>query len=140
MFRGIFGRGLQSHLVAMNGDPESKKGGVTAWVYKAVLEKELCPLMQENLIFMHDNASIHTKKNVKKWLREKNYEVMVWPPYLPDFNHIENLLFLLKEEIYICHLELITMGETNEALEALIAATQASWQHISQDVFNILYD
>jgi hypothetical protein len=25
-------------------------------------------------------------------------------------------------------------------LEALIAATQASWQHISQDVFNILYD
>ncbi len=78
--------------MAMDGDPDSKKGGVTARVYKAVLEKELPPLMQENSIFMHDNASIHTEKNVKKWLREKNYEVMVWPPYSPDLNLIENFV------------------------------------------------
>ncbi len=66
MFWGIFGWGVQSHLMAMDRDPESKKGGVTARVYKAVLEKELPLLMQENLIFMHDNASIHKEKNVKK--------------------------------------------------------------------------
>ncbi len=126
--------------MAMDGDPDSKKGGVTARVYKAVLEKELPPLMQENSIFMHDNASIHTEKNVKKWLREKNYEVMVWPPYSPDLNPIENLWFLLKDEIYKSHPELMTMGETNEALEALIAAAQASWQRISQDVLNKLCD
>ncbi len=32
------------------------------------------------------------------------------------------------------------MGETEEAMEALIAAAQASWQRISQDVLNKLCD
>ncbi len=34
----------------------------------------------------------------------------------------------------------MTMGETNQALEALIATAQASWQRISQNVLTNLFD
>jgi hypothetical protein len=65
---------------------------------------------------------------------------MVWPSHSPDHNSLDNLLFLIKEEIYKPHPELRTTGETNAALEALISAAQASWQHISQYVLNKLCD
>ncbi len=77
MFCGISGWGVRSHLVAIDKDPESKKGGVTAPVYKVMLEKQLSPLMQEISIVIYDNASIYTENYVKKWLREQNYKVMV---------------------------------------------------------------
>lgn len=42
-------------------------------------------------IFMHDNASVHTARIVKNLLEEMGVDVMIWPPYSPDLNPIENL-------------------------------------------------
>ncbi len=41
MFWGIFGYNICSNRTAMDGDADSKRGGVTARVYKGLLEKEM---------------------------------------------------------------------------------------------------
>lgn len=60
MFWGAIRYGLISELILCDGDPESKRGGVTARVYKEILEEELPKLIEPHVIFMQDNASIHT--------------------------------------------------------------------------------
>jgi hypothetical protein len=80
-----------TELVVMKGDPESKRGGVTAKAYTAVLQEHLPTILRPDSIFIHDNARPHTAKKTQKWLRENNVELMEWPPYSPDLNPIENV-------------------------------------------------
>jgi transposase len=40
---------------------------------------------------MHNNASMHTAQIIKALLEELGVNLMVWPPYSPDLNPIENL-------------------------------------------------
>ena len=60
--------------------------------YIDILENELLPFIQENFCtnhykFQDDNAPVHTAKNVKKWMSEKNLKVLeVWPSQSPDLN------------------------------------------------------
>lgn len=75
----------------MDGDPEAARGGVTARIYRYVLEEYLPRVMEADSIFMHDNAPIHTAHTVKSCLEGMGIEVMVWPAYSPDLNPIENL-------------------------------------------------
>ena len=49
--------------------------------------------------FMHDNAPIHTAAFVKEYLGTHGIEHMVWPPYSPDLNPIENIWGLTKSYI-----------------------------------------
>jgi hypothetical protein len=78
----------RSQLVYMPGDSEAKRGGVTSAVYLEVLEDELPTLWELGLIFMQDDASIHTARLIKNWLEEQGVEVLDWPPYSPDLNPI----------------------------------------------------
>jgi len=45
----------------------------------------------EECIFMQDNAPIHTARNVKNFLQERNVPCMDWPAQSPDLNPIENV-------------------------------------------------
>ena len=40
---------------------------------------------------MHDNTPVYTAAIIQTILAELGVEVMIWPPYSPDLNPIENL-------------------------------------------------
>ena len=56
----------KSDLVYMPGNPESKKGGVTSAVYMKVIDEQLPTLWEPGLIFIQDNARIHTACIIKE--------------------------------------------------------------------------
>jgi transposase len=68
--------------------------------YQQLLENYMIPdaatLIGEDLIFQQDNASIHTSRSTRQWLREHNVTLLEWPPKSPDANPIENLWRDLK--------------------------------------------
>jgi hypothetical protein len=51
-------------LVAMDGDPSAKIGGVTAPAYRTVFDKHLPTVLDADSIFMHDNERIYTAKHI----------------------------------------------------------------------------
>jgi hypothetical protein len=58
-------RGLErSNLYALERDFEAKKHGYSARFYIHVLDDNLLGIYQPGLIFMQDNAPIHTAKAV----------------------------------------------------------------------------
>ncbi len=116
MFWTALGFGVRTELVPIQGDPQAARGGVTARVYKEVLNQHLSPILQFGSIFMHDNALIHTGHLIREWLTENRVEVMDWPPYNPDLNPIENLWALLKAEMYKQFPELSDMPNTGDTL------------------------
>ena len=77
MFWAAFGQGVCTQLILLEGDPLSRQGGVTARVYKAVLDQHLLPILDHRAIFMHDNAPIHTAGIIEEWLREHRINVMM---------------------------------------------------------------
>jgi transposase len=127
-------------LVLCVGDREPKKGGVTARVYKEILEEELPRLTEPHLIFMQDNAPIYTSWLLHEWLSEQGYRVLSWPPYSPDLNAIENLWALLKEKILTRYSDLETMPKKDAALRKLCEAVTHVWLDIGQDLLDRLID
>jgi len=97
-FSGKTGR---SKLVIMSRDQEAKRQGYSANSYIKVLDEMMPDVYDGGMIFMQDNAPIHTANKVKRWLDNNGIWVMQWPPYSPDLNPIENLWFKLKETVFL---------------------------------------
>jgi hypothetical protein len=89
---------------------------------------------------MHNNAPVHTAYIVCDWLAKQEFETMIWPPYSPDLNPIENLWVLLKAKIYKLQLELKDMPDTDETLEFMIQTTQEAWSQIDISILENLAD
>jgi len=75
----------------LDRDFESKKHGYSAKSYLEVLEDQMPKCWILELIFMQDNASIHTARAVQRCFLEISIPVTDWPPYSPDLNPIEHI-------------------------------------------------
>ena len=83
----------------------------------------------ENFIFQQDNDPKHTSTLAQDWLASKGIDTMMWPPYSPDLNPIENLWSIVKSKIdrSKCHDE-----------ESLWEEVQYAWYNIPIDILESL--
>lgn len=135
-----FGHNTRTGLVPLDGDPESPRGGINSMVVHDLYKAYLPEFVQPGDIFMHDNAPGHTAAIIKRLLAEMHIEVMIWPPYSPDLNPIENLWALMKAIIYERYPELEKALDNNETLEKLIEAAKEAWHAIDERVLHNLCD
>ena len=72
----FYGVGEQSNLIRLARDPNSARQGYSAVSYVAVLDDQLPTLWEPGLLFIQDNASIHTSRLARKWFAENGVEVL----------------------------------------------------------------
>ena len=63
-------------LIFMPGDPDLKWGEIISAVYLEIIEEQLPILWESGLIFMQNDASIHTAHIIKDWLIEIGITMM----------------------------------------------------------------
>ena len=90
------------------------------------------------MIFMQDNAPIHTAKKVAKWFEDHGIPLLDWAPYSPDLNPIEHVWARMKQWIHEHFPELKDMGESQEAYDALARAIVEAWEAIPQEYIDNL--
>jgi transposase len=70
----------------MNRDKASPKTGYSSRSYLEVLKDQLPIIHSPGMIFIQDNAPIHTAQLIKDWFKDNAISVLEWPPYSPDLN------------------------------------------------------
>jgi hypothetical protein len=132
-FSGIAG---VSELVIMTRDSESKRGGYSARSYINTLQQGLIPYIDDGMLFMHNNAPIHTAQLTREWLELQHVEAINWPPYSPDLNPIEHIWPHLKTQINLDHPELINEHGSHDRLRQLMGPYLIeAWGQIRESIF-----
>jgi hypothetical protein len=141
MVWAAFWAGGRTDLHIMERDFESKKHGYSAWSYLEVLEAQLLEHYTDDLIFMQDNASIHTAGDVKEWFENHDIRTTDWPPYSPDLNPIENAWHALKVLAPKMFPDVMNgTRDTEEARKNIEECLQAAWKALSDDLFESLIE
>jgi transposase len=137
----FWGEGERSDLLILERDFESKKHGYSANSYLALLEELVVPNYTDDLIFMQDNAPIHTAKKVTKWFEERGIRVTDWPPYSPDLNPIEHAWKRLKDTASRMFPELWKSNRKSEEDRTLMEeALKEAWATIPVSFFEELVE
>ena len=133
--------GQYSDLLILERDFESKKHRYTANSYLALLKDLVVPNYTDDLIFIQDNAPIHTAKKVKEQFEERGIRVTDWPPYSPDLNPIEYTWKRLKDTVSRMFPELWqSNGKSEEDRTAMEEALKEAWATIPVSFFENLVE
>ena len=127
----FYGVGEQSNLLRLARDPNSPRQGYSAVSYVGVLDDQLPTLWEPGLLFMQDNASIHTSRLARQWFQDNGIDVLEWPPYSPDLNPIEHLWYRLKKNVYEVRPDIEEVGGDVEHIqEVLYNVLEQAWVRI----------
>ena len=124
-----------SELYIMNCDFKLKKHEYSAHSYIKVLNDQLPICWELSLIFMQDNASIHTSYAVRKWFEDIDISLADHPSYSSDLNLIEHIWWHLKNYILWLHSELEDEGKGEKNLWVLEKALIEAWKTIPNQIF-----
>ena len=69
------------------------------------------------------------------WFEDWGIPLADHPPYSPDLNPIEHILWRLKNWFLRLHPELTNMGKREEDIQALGGALQEAWEAIPDEIF-----
>ena len=131
----------KSDLVFMPDDPEAKQGGVTSAVYLEVLEEQMPTLWEPGLIYMQDEASIHTARIIKRWLADNEIEVIDWSLYFLNLNLIKHVWRHLKEWIHKHYPELQTLINSDQMIKKqMIETLQETWTALNDEFLENLIE
>ncbi len=129
----------RSDLNKMERDSGSKKNGYSANSYIKILDDNLLSIWEPGLIFMHDNAPIHSAYKIQDWFDEHGITIMKWPPYSPDLNPIEHLWFPLKKAVYEVRPDIESVpGGDNKVREVLFEALEEAWTRLDRGLMDTL--
>jgi transposase len=78
------------------GECLAVEGSTTTAVFEAYLERVLVPSLRPGQVVVMDNLSAHKGSRVRDLIESKGCELIYLPPYLPDFNPIEEAFAKLK--------------------------------------------
>lgn len=133
------GRWKEGPCLKCVGDKNAARKEVTGEVYLKILKDNLPTFVEEDWIFMQDNARVHIYHKVPEWLAENRIEVMKWPPYSPNLNPIEHIWPILQNNLHKHYPHLSTMkGAPPKIKAALIPALKHCWELIEPLVFENL--
>ena len=123
----------------MQRDEAAKRKGYSANSYLEVLDEHIPTLYEPGLLFMQDNAPIHTARKIKAWFEDNGIEVLEWPPYSPDLNPIEHLWYQLKQLVYLVDKDIDNAkGSYEDIQERLFSALERAWQIIPDKLLHDL--
>ena len=115
--------------------------GIFAQSYIEVLDNELVQHYEEGLVFMQDNASIHTAAAVKEWFENYDIRTTDWPPYSPDLNPIENIWYALKALALKMFPDVMNgSGDTEAHRTNIEQCLQAAWNALPDSLFESLIE
>jgi len=136
---GCFYGRTKGPLVRMEG------GLIMGRMYADLLSTVLLPFMEEHsdalplakpLIFMHDNAPVHTARVAKAVLADDGVEVMEWPAQSPDLNPIENIWHTLKYRFHQRNPDMmLEKGGVAVVQEKIWAALEEVWAGFTEEDF-----
>jgi transposase len=78
------------------GPSLSMEGSSDGESFGLFLREVLCPTLKRGQIVVMDNLSVHRGAWVRELIEEKGAEVLLLPPYSPDFNPIEEAFSKVK--------------------------------------------
>ena len=131
----------KSDLVFMSDDSDAKQKKIISAVYLKILKKQMPTLWESDLIYMQDEASIHTAHIIKKWLADNEIEVMNWSFYSSDLNLIKHIWRHLKEWIHEHYSELQTLTDSDQMIKKqMIETLQETWATLNDEFLENLIE
>ena len=104
-----------------------------AQLYTDILGDELLKSLEwfglnvEKVYFQQDNDPKHTSKLAKKWFKNQEFKVLLWPAQSPDLNPIKHLWNYLKRRLNEYEIP-------PKSLHELWDRVEKEWEAIPKDV------